>query len=92
MPPKKNAAAAATAVAAAAPVTASEPATSVAKKLKPSSNPITIAGAVWDSYITSTPQRTKLIDVFMGFLVVVGVVQFLYCVVAGNYVRPWSCS
>lgn len=26
-------------------------------------------------------------DAFMGFLVVVGVVQFAYCVLAGNYVR-----
>lgn len=32
-----------------------------------------------------TPQRMKLIDVFMLFLVVVGGVQFLYCVLAGNY-------
>ena len=37
----------------------------------------------------TTPQRVKLIDVFMGFLVVVGAVQFLYCVVVGNYVS-WS--
>lgn len=28
----------------------------------------------------------KLIDVFMAFLVVVGGVQFVYCVLAGNYV------
>lgn len=34
----------------------------------------------------TTPQRTKLIDVFMSFLVVVGVLQFVYCVIAGNYV------
>jgi len=28
----------------------------------------------------------KLIDVFMAFLVVVGGLQFLYCVIVGNYV------
>ena len=33
-----------------------------------------------------TPQRTKLIDVFMVFLMVVGALQFVYCVIAGNYV------
>ncbi len=33
-----------------------------------------------------TPQRVKLIDVFMAFLVVVGGLQFAYCVVVGNYV------
>ncbi|KAF8453492.1 DAD/Ost2, partial [Terfezia claveryi] len=49
------------------------------------SNPISIANAAWDSYVTSTPQRTKLVDVFMGFLVVTGILQFVYCVIAGNY-------
>ena len=29
----------------------------------------------------------KLIDVFMAFLVVVGGLQFVYCVLVGNYVR-----
>lgn len=28
-----------------------------------------------------------LLDVFMAFLVLVGGIQFVYCVVAGNYVR-----
>ncbi|KAK1776582.1 oligosaccharyl transferase [Copromyces sp. CBS 386.78] len=36
-------------------------------------------------YQDTTPQRTKLIDAFMAFLVVVGGLQFLYCVLAGNY-------
>ncbi|KAI4120818.1 MAG: hypothetical protein LQ347_007022 [Umbilicaria vellea] len=40
---------------------------------------------VWNNYLKSTPQRVKLIDVFMAFLVVVGGLQFVYCVVAGNY-------
>ncbi|EXF74320.1 DAD family protein [Colletotrichum fioriniae PJ7] len=40
---------------------------------------------IYNHYVKSTPQRTKLIDVFMAFLVVVGALQFLYCVVAGNY-------
>lgn len=38
-------------------------------------------------YVKNTPQRTKLIDAFMAFLVAVGALQFLYCVLAGNYVR-----
>jgi hypothetical protein len=42
---------------------------------------------LWQRYVDTTPQRAKLIDTFMAFLVVVGVVQFAYCVVAGNYVR-----
>lgn len=39
-----------------------------------------------------TPQRTKLIDVFMAFLVVVGVLQFVYCILVGNYVSFSSFS
>lgn len=45
-----------------------------------------VVGNLWDHYVEATPQRTKLIDAFMAFLVVVGALQFLYCVLAGNYV------
>ena len=45
-----------------------------------------IMQGVWDAYVDKTPQRTKLVDVFMAFLVFVGGVQFVYCVLAGNYV------
>lgn len=41
---------------------------------------------IWKRYLTQTPQRTLLLDAFMAFLVLVGGVQFLYCVLAGNYV------
>ncbi|KAL2122893.1 hypothetical protein VTJ04DRAFT_3348 [Mycothermus thermophilus] len=44
-----------------------------------------IVGNVLTHYLDTTPQRTKLIDAFMAFLVAVGVVQFAYCVLAGNY-------
>ncbi|CAK7242549.1 MAG: oligosaccharyltransferase complex subunit epsilon [Sporothrix thermara] len=37
------------------------------------------------NYQKTTPQRTKLLDAFMAFLVAVGVLQFVYCVLAGNY-------
>jgi DAD family len=54
---------------------------------------------VWGNYVDKTPQRVKLIDAFMAFLVVVGGLQFVYCVIAGNYVceasglspdEPWD--
>ena len=37
-------------------------------------------------YDEQTPQRTKLIDAFMAFLALAGALQFLYCVLAGNFV------
>ncbi|EME38307.1 hypothetical protein DOTSEDRAFT_75758 [Dothistroma septosporum NZE10] len=40
---------------------------------------------VWNNYVQQTPQRTKLLDAFLGFLAVVGALQFVYCVIAGNY-------
>jgi oligosaccharyltransferase complex subunit epsilon len=45
-----------------------------------------VVGNLWNHYLKTTPQRTKLIDAFMAFLAVVGALQFLYCILAGNYV------
>lgn len=48
---------------------------------------------MWRNYNSTTPQRVKLIDAFMAFLVLVGVLQFVYCVLVGNYVsQELSCS
>ncbi|KAJ1331249.1 oligosaccharyltransferase complex subunit epsilon [Microdochium nivale] len=41
--------------------------------------------SVIDQYHKKTPQRTKLIDIFLAFLAIVGALQFVYCVLAGNY-------
>ena len=41
---------------------------------------------LYNHYMKTTPQRTKLVDAFLAFLVVVGGLQFLYCILAGNYV------
>jgi len=37
--------------------------------------------------LKKTPQRIKLLDTFLAFLVVVGALQFLYCLIVGNFVR-----
>ncbi|KAI9698442.1 MAG: oligosaccharyltransferase complex subunit epsilon [Candelina mexicana] len=50
-----------------------------------SSSPQDILRGAWQTYLNRTPQRVKLIDVFLSFLIVVGVLQFVYCVLAGNY-------
>jgi hypothetical protein len=42
---------------------------------------------IWNKYVDKTPQRVKLLDSFMAFLGVVGVLQFVYCVIVGNFVR-----
>ncbi|KKA17794.1 Oligosaccharyl transferase subunit Dad1 [Rasamsonia emersonii CBS 393.64] len=53
--------------------------------LSPNSPPQVIIQHIWQRYIQQTPPRTFLLDAFMAFLVVVGAVQFVYCVLAGNY-------
>ena len=40
---------------------------------------------VWNKYVDQTPQRVKLLDAFLIFLMAVGVLQFVYCVIAGNF-------
>lgn len=61
-------------------------ATKISKKNNQSLNAGEVLNSIWQKYVDETPQRTKLIDVFMAFLVVVGVLQFVYCVIVGNYV------
>ncbi|CAP93489.1 Pc16g08190 [Penicillium rubens Wisconsin 54-1255] len=53
--------------------------------LKTNASAAEIAGHVWQQYASTTPQRTLLLDAFMAFLVLVGGLQFVYCVLAGNY-------
>lgn len=58
-----------------------------AAKSKPSNDAQDILQGVWNRYVEKTAQRTKLLDSFMLFLVVVGALQFLYVVLVGNFVR-----
>ncbi|KAF6240220.1 hypothetical protein HO173_001831 [Letharia columbiana] len=44
-----------------------------------------VSSALWRHYRSTTPQRVKLTDAFMAFLVAVGGLQFAYCVLVGNY-------
>lgn len=48
--------------------------------------PQDVLAGIWERYVSGTPQRVKLLDTFMAFLVLVGALQFVYCVLVGNYV------
>lgn len=50
-----------------------------------------IALGIWNNYVDKTPQRVKLLDVFMVFLMTVGLLQFVYVVLVGNYVSYCHC-
>jgi hypothetical protein len=77
------------------PQTAREPSTSAnvapvkaptSTTLSPRSSPQDIALHVWNRYLQDTPSRTILLDVFLAFIALDGAVQFVYCILAGNYV------
>ncbi|OJD12418.1 hypothetical protein AJ78_06982 [Emergomyces pasteurianus Ep9510] len=53
--------------------------------LSPNSPTHEIVVGIWQRYLANTPSRTLQLDAFMAFLVIVGGVQFLYCMLAGNY-------
>ncbi|XXG94461.1 hypothetical protein Hte_000718 [Hypoxylon texense] len=89
MAPKKSAAApASTTTSTTTPAPpAAAPASSITAKPTANSGQSfdKVALNIVQHYQKTTPQRTKLIDVFMAFLVLVGGLQFAYCILAGNY-------
>ncbi|KAG8734636.1 oligosaccharyltransferase complex subunit epsilon [Ceratobasidium sp. 428] len=40
---------------------------------------------LWKSYQNDTPDRLKLIDAFLVFIMISGIVQFLHCVLVSNF-------
>lgn len=84
MPPRKRDQTSATS----APVVTSTPQVSrpSTSSKNTSSSAQQIVDGIWKNYVNKTPQRVKLLDAFMGFLAVVGALQFVYCVIVGNFV------
>lgn len=41
--------------------------------------------AMWKSYMQNTSDRLKLIDAFLVFIMLSGVIQFVYCVFVTNF-------
>uniref|UniRef100_A0A093UQE4 Dolichyl-diphosphooligosaccharide--protein glycosyltransferase subunit OST2 n=1 Tax=Talaromyces marneffei PM1 TaxID=1077442 RepID=A0A093UQE4_TALMA len=65
--------------------TSSSTTTTTAAPLSPKASVAEIAQHILNRYFAQTPKRTFLLDAFMVYLVLVGGIQFVYCVVAGNY-------
>lgn len=87
MAPKKNAREPTPSSQAGGTVKAVSPSSSSSAAKGGAANWDQVLGNIYQYYMKQTPQRTKLIDAFLLFLVVNGALQFLYCVLAGNYVR-----
>ncbi|OJD26359.1 hypothetical protein ACJ73_02260 [Blastomyces percursus] len=59
--------------------------TNASASLSSNSQTQDIVVGIWRQYLAQTPKRTLQLDAFMAFLLIVGGVQFLYCILAGNY-------
>ncbi|KAH7076462.1 DAD family-domain-containing protein [Paraphoma chrysanthemicola] len=82
MPPKQRTPAPAGTAPAA---TTSTPARPSSKPSSSSTDAQDILQGIWNKYVTKTPQRVKLLDTFLAFLIVVGALQFFYVVLVGNF-------
>ena len=65
---------------------ANKPASSASGQVRSAQDLQEIGAGIWNKYVDETPQRVKLLDAFLVFLIAVGVLQFAYCVIAGNFV------
>ena len=61
-------------------------------KTKPSSSSSAGLGDIgdilshfWKEYSTTTPQKLKMIDVYLAFILLTGIFQFVYCLIVGTF-------
>ncbi|KAG2148050.1 DAD/Ost2 [Suillus clintonianus] len=58
---------------------------SSSKPSSASSETSVAVSTLWKSYLDQTPDRLKFIDAFLAFIVLSGVLQFVYCVLVTNF-------
>ena len=52
---------------------------------KPASSKQSPLLSLWSAYYESTSARLKTIDAFLVFLMLSGIIQFLYCILVSNF-------
>ena len=50
-----------------------------------SDNLFTVIRRFFDEYSSTTPQRLKLVDAYLAYIMLTGIVQFLYCLLVGTF-------
>lgn len=50
-----------------------------------SDNLFTVIKRFFDEYSSTTPQRLKLVDAYLAYVMLTGIVQFLYCLLVGTF-------
>nr|ALH18096.1 defender against apoptotic cell death [Orseolia oryzae]ALH18097.1 defender against apoptotic cell death [Orseolia oryzae] len=48
-------------------------------------NLTTVVQKFYDEYVNNTPKKLKLIDAYLFYIVLTGVIQFLYCCLVGTF-------
>jgi len=46
---------------------------------------VEVVHKLYNEYTTKTPQKLKLIDAYLGYIMCTGVMQFLYCCLVGTF-------
>uniref|UniRef100_A0A915Q5A8 BUD13 homolog n=1 Tax=Setaria digitata TaxID=48799 RepID=A0A915Q5A8_9BILA len=46
---------------------------------------ITLLGSLFDDYRKTTPRKLKIIDSYMFYVLITGIIQFVYCVLVGTF-------
>ncbi|KAH6575903.1 hypothetical protein BASA50_004127 [Batrachochytrium salamandrivorans] len=64
---------------------ASTKTTKTSKTSKSSTSIVALVSTLKESYLTTTPQSIKLIDAYLLFVMITGIVQFLYVIAAGTF-------
>ena len=50
-----------------------------------SDNLFSVLRKLWQEYQAKTPQRLKLVDVYLAYIMATGIIQFLYCLLVGTF-------
>ena len=50
-----------------------------------SDNLFTVIRRFFDEYSSTTPQKLKLVDAYLAYIMLTGIVQFLYCLLVGTF-------
>ncbi|XP_055386611.1 dolichyl-diphosphooligosaccharide--protein glycosyltransferase subunit DAD1 [Condylostylus longicornis] len=49
------------------------------------SNLKTVLGKFYNEYVNHTPKKLKIIDAYLLYILLTGIVQFVYCVLVGTF-------
>ena len=50
-----------------------------------SENVLSVVGKFYEVYFTSTPKKLKILDAYLFYVLLTGVIQFVYCCLVGTF-------